>query len=87
MIDDVGKYGGNSYVCIKSYIAANENLFYTSYGTYANCWSLQGESLFLKDTYANSTWYKLNDLVNTVKDYIVVQLLHIIINSFEHIKI
>ena len=64
LIDDVIKYGGNSYVCIQNHTSPNnENLFYTSPGTYTDYWSLQGESLFFKGTYANATWYKLNDLV------------------------
>ena len=64
LIDDVVKYGGNNYVCTANHTSpANENLFYTSPGTYTNYWSLQSESLFFKGTYANSTWYKLNDLV------------------------
>ena len=64
LIDDVVKYGGNNYVAIANHTSpANENLFYTSPGTYTNYWSLQSESLFFKGTYANSTWYKLNDLV------------------------
>ena len=64
LIDDVIKYGGNVYVATANHTSpANENLFYTSPGTYTNYWSLQGEALFFKGTYANSTWYKLNDLV------------------------
>ena len=64
LIDDVIKYGGNSYVAIANHTSpANENLFYTSPGTYTNYWSLQAEALFFKGAYANSTWYKLNDLV------------------------
>lgn len=64
LIDDVVKYGGNSYVATANHTSpANENLFYTSPGTYTDYWSLSAESLFFKGTYANSTWYKLNDLV------------------------
>ena len=64
LIDDVIKYGGNVYVATANHTSpANETLFYTSPGTYTNYWSLQGEALFFKGTYANSTWYKLNDLV------------------------
>ena len=64
LIDDVVKYGGNTYVAIANHTSPNnENLFYTSPGTYTNYWSLQAEALFFKGTYANSTWYKLNDLV------------------------
>ena len=65
LIDDVVKYGGNTYVCIQNHTSpSNENLFYTSPGTYTDYWSLQSEALFFKGTYANSTWYKLNDLVS-----------------------
>jgi hypothetical protein len=64
LLDDVIKYGGNTYVCIANHTSpANENLFYTNPGTYTDYWSLQAESLFSKGTYAADTWYKLNDLV------------------------
>ena len=64
LIDDVIKYGGNTYVCIQNHTSPNnQNIFYTSPGTYTGYWSLQSESLFSKGNYANSTWYKLNDLV------------------------
>jgi hypothetical protein len=64
LIDDVIKYGGNTYVCIQNHTSPNnENIFYTSPGTYTDYWSLQSESLYNKGTYGNSTWYKLNDLV------------------------
>ena len=64
LIDDVVKYGGNTYVCIQNHTSPNnENLFYTNPGTYTSYWSLQSEALFFKGAYGNSTWYKLNDLV------------------------
>ena len=64
LIDDVVKYGGNTYVAIANHTSPNnENLFYTSPGTYTSYWSLQSEALFFKGTYAADTWYKLNDLV------------------------
>ena len=64
LIDDIVKYGGNSYVCIQNHTSpSSETTFYTSPGTYTSYWSLQGESLFFKGTYAADTWYKLNDLV------------------------
>ena len=64
LIDDVIKYGGNTYVCIQNHTSPNnQNIFYTSPGTYTSYWSLQSESLYNKGTYGNSTWYKLNDLV------------------------
>jgi hypothetical protein len=65
VIDDIVKYGGNSYVCIQNHTSPNnENIFYTSPGTYTNYWQLHGESFYFKGSYANSTWYKLNDVVS-----------------------
>jgi len=64
LIDDVIKYGGNTYVCIQNHTSPSaETSFYTSPGTYTAYWSLQAESLYFKGTYAADTWYKLNDLV------------------------
>ena len=65
LIDDIVKYGGNNYVCTQNHTSpANENLFYTSPGTYTSYWSLQSESLFFKGNLTDATWYKLNDLVS-----------------------
>jgi hypothetical protein len=65
VIDDIVKYGGNTYVCIQNHTSPNnENIFYTSPGTYTNYWQLHGESFYFKGNYANSTWYKLNDVVS-----------------------
>ena len=65
VIDDIVKYGGNSYVCIANHTSPNnENLFYTTPATYTTNWQLHGESLYFKGAYANTTWYKLNDLVS-----------------------
>ena len=60
LIDDVVKYGGNSYVAITNHTSQS-----TSAGFYTDIakWSLQAESVFSKGIYANSTHYKLNDLV------------------------
>ena len=65
VIDDIIKYGGNTYVCIQNHTSpSGEGLFYTDPGTYTDYWQLHGESFYYKGTYANSTWYKLNDLVS-----------------------
>ena len=61
VIDDIVKYGANSYVCTTNHTAAaNENLFYSS--DIGN-WSLHTEGLTSKGDWAASTWYKLNDVV------------------------
>ena len=65
VIDDIIKYGGNSYVCIANHTSpAAEGDFYTQPGTYTNYWQLHGESFYFKGAYANATWYKLNDIVS-----------------------
>jgi hypothetical protein len=62
LIDDVVKYGGNTYVCIVNHTSQSTSPgFYTDLS--AVKWSLQSESLFFKGTYAASTHYKLNDVV------------------------
>jgi hypothetical protein len=62
LIDDVIKYGGNTYVCIVNHTSQSTSPgFYTDLS--AVKWSLQAESLFFKGTYAASTHYKLNDVV------------------------
>ena len=64
-LDDIAKYGGNTYVCIQNHVSpAAEADFYTSPGTYTDYWQVHGESIYFKGAYANATWYKLNDLVS-----------------------
>ncbi len=65
VIDDIVKYGGNAYVCIKNHTSpASETDFYTTPATYTTNWQLHQESFYFKGVYANATWYKLNDLVS-----------------------
>ena len=61
VIDDIVKYGGNSYVCTTNHTsAANETLFYTS--DLSN-WSIHTEGNVFKGDWAATTWYKVNDIV------------------------
>ena len=61
VIDDIVKYGGNSYVCTTNHTsAANENLFYSSDGAK---WSLHLEGTVNKGDWVTATWYKINDVV------------------------
>ena len=61
VIDDIVKFGANSYVCTTNHTsAANENLFYT---TQIQNWSLHTEGLALKGDWAQNTFYKINDIV------------------------
>ena len=60
VIDDIVKYGANTYVCKTNHTSAgNENLFYSS--DLAN-WSLHTEGITHKGEWQNTNWYKINDI-------------------------
>ena len=62
VIDDIVKYGGNSYVVLVNHTSQSTSAgFYTDLS--AGKYSLHSESFFFKGTYAASTHYKLNDVV------------------------
>ena len=67
LVDDIIKYGGNTYVCITNHTSPSSATgFYDGYpdsSTNLAYWELQSEALFFKGEYASSTFYKLNDLV------------------------
>ena len=61
VIDDIVKYGANSYVCTTNHTsAANENLFYSA--DLAK-WQVHTEGVISKGDWAATTWYKVNDVV------------------------
>ena len=61
VIDDIVKYGANTYVCKKNHTSsANENLFYSTDIT-AN-WTLHTEGIVNKGDWASNYWYKINDI-------------------------
>lgn len=63
LIDDIVKYGGNTYVAIVNHDSSStEAGFYTDLNT-SSYWDLHTEGLFFKGNWAGSTFYKLNDLV------------------------
>ena len=60
VIDDIIKYGGNTYVCITNHTsAASIPDFYTNSAN----WDLHTEGNVDKGAWTASTWYKLNDVV------------------------
>jgi hypothetical protein len=62
LIDDIIKYGGNTYVCTVNHTSLSTSPgFYTDLS--ASKWSLHTEGLFFKGNWAGSTHYKLNDLI------------------------
>jgi hypothetical protein len=63
LIDDIVKYGGNTYVCVTNHTsAATTANFYTDFLS-SSYWQLHTEGLFFKGDWTSSTFYKLNDLV------------------------
>jgi hypothetical protein len=62
LIDDIVKYGGNTYVVIENHTSQSTIAnFYTDLT--AAKYSLHTEGLFFKGDWVGSTFYKLNDLV------------------------
>ena len=62
LIDDIVKYGGNTYVCISNHTSQSTSpAFYTDLSS--SYWELHTEGLFFKGDWSGSTHYKLNDLV------------------------
>jgi hypothetical protein len=63
LIDDIVKYGGNTYVCVTNHTSAAATAdFYTDLNS-NSYWELHTEGLFFKGDWVASTFYKLNDLV------------------------
>ena len=61
VIDDIVKYGANTYVCKANHTSAgNENLFYTN--DLASNWSLHTEGITNKGNWTANYWYKINDV-------------------------
>jgi len=62
LIDDIVKYGGNTYVVVENHTSQAATAdFYTDLT--AGKYQIHTEGLFFKGNWAGSTFYKLNDLV------------------------
>jgi hypothetical protein len=61
VVDDIVKFGGNTYVCTTNHTSASTQANY--YSTDTGYWSLHTEGLYFKGSWAGSTHYRLNDLV------------------------
>jgi len=64
-IDDIVKFGGNTYVCVVNHTsAASEAAFYTNdFGASPSKWNLHIPGYETKGTWAQNVFYKQNDLV------------------------
>jgi hypothetical protein len=62
LIDDIVKYGGNTYVVISNHTSqSTDEAFYTDLA--ASKYQLHTEGLFFKGNWTGNIFYKLNDLV------------------------
>ena len=61
VIDDIVKYGANSYVCKTNHTSDSATTNF--YSTDLSKWDLHTEGILNKGAWAASTWYKVNDVV------------------------
>ena len=61
VIDDIVKYGGNTYVCTTNHTSASSEVQF--YSADLTKWSLHTEGIVNKGDWTSSYWYKINDVV------------------------
>ena len=60
VIDDIVKYGGNTYVCTTNHTSSAQTTFYS---TDLSNWDLHVEGVDNKGNWTGGVWYKINDIV------------------------
>jgi hypothetical protein len=87
-IDDIVKFGGNTYVCVVNHTsAASEAAFYTNdIGATPTRWNLHVPGYETQGVWASSTFYKLNSLVTYGNTIYVCVTPHLSIGTFEESK-
>ena len=60
VIDDIVKYGGNTYVCTTNHTSSSS---VTAFYSDVSNWDLHVEGVDNKGTFTTTTWYKVNDIV------------------------
>ena len=60
VIDDIVKYGGNTYVCTTNHTSSGTTSFYSS--DLSN-WDLHVEGIENRGDWSSGSWYRLNDVV------------------------
>src|SRR5210317_2450605 len=85
LIDDIVKYGGNTYVVLENHTSQAATAdFYTDLT--AGKYELHTEGLFFKGDWAGSTHYKLNDLVKYGSFQYRTTTQHTSTSSFDNTK-
>ena len=87
-IDDIVKFGGNTYVCVVNHTsAASEAAFYTNdLGASPTRWNVHVPGYEVKGTWAATTFYKLNDLVTYGNTIYVCTTQHTSASTFDATK-
>lgn len=87
-IDDIVKFGGNTYVCVVNHTsAASEAAFYTNdIAASPTRWNLHVPGYEVKGTWAATTFYKLNDLVTYGNTIYVCTTQHTSSSTFDVTK-
>jgi len=74
VIDDIVKFGANTYVCISNHTSvADESTWYSTDGAR---WQLHTEGIYNRGDWADATFYKLNDIVKYGNDQYRVVVAH-----------
>ena len=83
LIDDIVKYGGNTYVAIENHTSSSTVAdFYTDSAK----WSLHTEGLFFKGDWIGGTFYKQNDVVKYGANQHRCTVEHTATTSFDNTK-
>lgn len=87
-IDDIVKFGGNTYVCVVNHTsAASEAAFYTNdIAASPTRWNVHVPGYEVKGTWAATTFYKLNDLVTYGNTIYVCTTQHTSASTFDGTK-
>ena len=87
-IDDIVKFGGNTYVCTANHTsAASEAAFYTSdIAASPTRWNVHVPGYEVKGSWAATTFYKLNDLVTYGNTIYVCSTQHTSSSNFDATK-
>lgn len=74
VIDDIVKFGANTYVCISNHTSVSNQTFW--YSQDGSRWQLHTEGIYNKGDWTTATFYKLNDLVKYGNDIYRVVVPH-----------
>jgi len=83
VIDDIVKYGGNTYVCTTNHTSSAETSFYS---TDLSNWDLHVEGVDNKGNWTGSYWYKVNDIAKYGNTQYICTVGHTSSSTFDSTK-